>query len=125
MTGIVKALVGGTLGLAGLLVAAGYAYTLDTQKSCNANGYILCGDGKCGTRTCGGKEPGQTMCAPSACYMCDGCSGTWILVGRSLPSGGARLPVQLPGVEIPPGTQIQPGSNRLRPPGSSALPAER
>jgi hypothetical protein len=123
MTGIVKALVGGTLGLAGLLVAAGYAYPLDTQKSCNASGYILCGNGKCGTMTCGGRKPGETQCSHVACYMCDGCSGTWVLVGRTQQSGGVQLPVQLPGVEIPPGTPTQPGSNRLRPP--SALPAER
>jgi hypothetical protein len=123
MTGIVKAFVGGTLGLAGLLVAAGYAYPLDTQKSCNASGYILCGDGNCGTKTCSGKEPGETMCSPLSCYMCDGCSGTWVLVGRTLQPGRKGLAVQLPGVEIPPGTQTQPGSSRLRPP--SALPAER
>lgn len=125
MTGIAKAFVAGTIGLAGLLVATGYAYPRDTQKSCNANGYILCGDGNCGTKTCGGKEPGQTMCSHLACYMCDGCSGTWILVGRYVQPGRGRLPVQLPGVEIPPGALSEPGSTRPRPPGSSALPAER
>jgi hypothetical protein len=125
MTGIVKAFVAGTLGLAGLLVAAGYAYPLDTQKSCNAAGYILCGDGHCGTKTCGGKQPGETMCSHVACYMCDGCSGTWILVGRSQQPGRTGLAVQLPGVEIPPGTPSQPGSSLPRPPVSSAPATER
>lgn len=126
MTGIVKAFAGVTLGLAVLLAFAGYARAADTQKSCNASGYILCGDGHCGARTCGGKQPGETICAPSACYMCDGCSGTWVLVGRiQQPGNRVELPVQLQGAEMPPGTPSQPTSVRPRPPVSSAPPMER
>ena len=121
MKGIVKISLATTFALAGLLVGTGYAR--DTQKSCNASGYILCGNGNCGTKTCGGRQPGETQCSRMACYMCDGCSGTWILVGRAVQPDRGRLPLQLPGAELPPGTQSNPRPILPRPPVSNA-PAE-
>ena len=124
MKGIVKASVVTTFALAGLLVGAGYARSADTQKSCNASGYILCGNGNCGTKTCGGKQPGETQCSRMACYMCDGCSGTWVLVGRAEQPDRGRLPLQFPGAELPPGTQSKPRPILPRPPVSNAPAAE-
>jgi hypothetical protein len=81
----------GTLGLAGLLIHAGYVHPapVDTQESCADKGYVLCSDGKCGSRTCGGEAPGSTKCTTGRagrCYMCDGCTSTWIEFGRSDPN---------------------------------------
>ena len=120
MKGIVKASVVTTFALAWLLVGA--AYARDTQKSCNASGYILCGNGNCGTQTCNGKQPGETMCHRFACYMCDGCSGTWVLVGRTVQPEQGRLPLQFQGSELPP--SYKPHSILRRPPVSKAPAVE-
>jgi len=62
------------MGLAGLLVPAGYVYSLETNRSCNAKGYVLRGDGHCGSQTCGARQPGYTFCSqgtghPSERYL--------------------------------------------------------
>jgi len=127
MKGIVKASVVTTfalVALAGLFVGAGYARSTDTQKSCNASGYILCGNGNCGTKTCGGRQPGETQCSRMACYMCDGCSGTWVLVGRTVQPDRGRLPLQFPGAELPPATKSERHPILPRPPVSNAPAVE-
>lgn len=100
------------MGLVMWLVPAGDVYPRETQKSCNAKGYIICSNGQCGSKYCGGSEPGRNACYPSGrCYYCDGCTGTWLPVGSSQPGQG--------GMVVPPGTMMPPPS---QPPLSPTTP---
>jgi hypothetical protein len=83
MRGIVKVLVIGVLGLAGLLVPAGYVHALDNYESCRKQGYALCEDGKCGNRSCycnnkvlkPGEDCTKTLGGKHYMFICNGCSG--------------------------------------------------
>ncbi len=88
MKAIVKGVVIGVLGLAGLLVPVGYAHALDNTASCAKQGFILCNDGKCGSRKCycnnkvltPGESCTKTLGGKSYFYYCDGCTGKMISV---------------------------------------------
>ncbi len=120
MRTIMKVFVVGTLGLAGLLVPAGYVHPRQTQASCNANGFILCSNGECGEMTCiwEGKtmQPGETAVGYGMGWYCDGCSGIMRVVGRPLPP---TQPGQEGIVAPAPEQQVEPpasGPRRRRPP---------
>jgi hypothetical protein len=89
----VKGLVIGTLGLAWLLVPVGYVNALDNTASCAKQGYILCSDGKCGSRSCycNNKtlKPGdtctKTLGGKTYIYYCDGCTAKMIQVIKPQP----------------------------------------
>ena len=120
MRGIVKVFVVGTLGLAGLLVPAGYVHSAqkETLKSCLDKGYAFCEGGTCASGKCGGQSPGTTICGKYNCYMCDGCTSTWIVIrGSSEPTQPWRGGVVAPrpgGVYEPPAS----GPSGPRSPGS-------
>ena len=86
MRAIVKVLVIGVLGLVGLLVPVGYVHALDNAESCGKQGYLLCSDGKCGSRSCycnnkvlkPGDECIKTLGGKQYIYYCDGCTGKMI-----------------------------------------------
>lgn len=94
MRGIVKGFVIGTLGLAGLLVPVGYVHAVDNTQSCFKQGFILCGDGKCGSHKCYCDNklltPGETcikmLGGKYYFFMCDGCSGKVIAVKTTQPT---------------------------------------
>ena len=97
MREIAKVFVVGTLGLAVMLVLAGYLHARETQVSCNAKGYVLCSGGNCGSKTCSnGGTPGQNFCNALKCYMCDGCTGKWVEVGRSQSIPPPPGPIHVP-----------------------------
>jgi hypothetical protein len=91
------------VGPAGLFIPAGYVYARETQQSCNAKRYVLCANGNCGSKYCGSIEPGGNVCYPTGrCYMCDGCTGDWVPVGRSEPNQGGMVPPESAGTLMPP-----------------------
>ena len=108
-----------SLGLAVLLIPAGYAHS-ETKKSCEKKGYVLCpGTKTCGSKTCIGPggggvrpyKPGETYCTPDGkCIMCDGCTGSMVEPERSEEGGGKRPPKLRP-EDIPPPSpgQTPPG----------------
>jgi hypothetical protein len=109
MRAIVKGFVIGVLGLAGLLVPVGYVHALDNAESCGKQGFILCRDGKCGSRkcTCNGKTltPGDSCSkkvgTKTTFYYCDGCTGKMLQVITRQPT----LPQLTPSV---PPSQVKP-----------------
>jgi hypothetical protein len=102
------------IGLAALLVPAGEVYARETIQSCEDKGYRLCPSGQCGSVSCGGKtKPGDSFCSqgtgnPTKCYMCDGCTGTWVEVGRSKQGPGGTI--------TPEGALLPPTSTPTSPP---------
>jgi hypothetical protein len=101
MRAIVKGVVIVVLGLAWLLVPVGYVHALDNYESCREQGYVLCEDGKCGSRTC--TCDGKTLKPGDDCtklvggkrylYLCDGCSGKMEPVALRTPQ---RTPAKPP-----------------------------
>ncbi len=94
MRAIVKGVVIGVLGLAWLLVPVGYVHALDNTQSCAKQGFILCQDGKCGSRKCYCNNkvlsPGETciktLGGKTYFYFCDGCTAKMIQVITRQPS---------------------------------------
>jgi len=110
MRGIVKGFVIGVLGLAGLLVPVGYVHALDNAESCGKQGFILCSDGKCGSRkcTCNNKvlTPGahctNTLGGKTYHYYCDGCSGKMIPMQLRTPQPNLQLTPSVPPSRVTP-----------------------
>ena len=122
MRGIVKVFMIGILGLAWLLVPVGYVRALDNAESCGKQGFILCKDGKCGSRncTCQGKtlKPGEEcskLCVvgttAKVCFdICDGCSGK--LEPLQLRTPQRTLPQLTP--TVPPSRVTPPAGGTLQ-----------